>query len=88
MQVGNNAKILYARGSNLDEDSLFEERAGMFGKSLEEIAGPLHEIIAGSIEYCQPIRCHCCGCGRICRNEWRSRPAAAILKSLIFKKIY
>ena len=27
-------KILQARGANLDEDSLFEDRAGMFGKSL------------------------------------------------------
>ncbi len=33
--VGSNAKILHARGSNLDADSLFEERAGMFGKSLK-----------------------------------------------------
>ncbi len=31
---GSNIKILHARGSNLDSDSLFEERAGMFGKSL------------------------------------------------------
>jgi beta-glucosidase len=31
--VGNSAKILYAKGSFLDEDSLFEQRAGMFGKS-------------------------------------------------------
>jgi beta-glucosidase len=32
--AGSNARILYARGSNLDEDSAFEDRAGMFGKSL------------------------------------------------------
>ena len=32
--VGSQVKILTARGSNLDEDSLFEDRAGMFGKSL------------------------------------------------------
>ena len=32
--VGNNARILYARGSNLTEDSLLEQRATMFGKSL------------------------------------------------------
>ena len=30
--VGDNAKILYAKGSFLDYDSLFEQRAGMFGK--------------------------------------------------------
>jgi beta-glucosidase len=32
--VGNNAKIVYAKGSNLDYDSAFELRAGMFGKAL------------------------------------------------------
>ena len=32
--VGNKVKSLYAKGSNLDADSMFEERAGMFGKSL------------------------------------------------------
>jgi beta-glucosidase len=32
--LGDKVKILHARGSNLDADSLFEERAGMFGKSL------------------------------------------------------
>ncbi len=31
--AGNDARIVYARGSFLDEDSLFEERAGMFGKA-------------------------------------------------------
>ena len=32
--VGNTAKILYAKGSNLATDSLFEERSTMFGKTL------------------------------------------------------
>lgn len=32
--AGNGTKILYARGSNLDLDSAFEERATMFGKDL------------------------------------------------------
>ncbi|MBN8857362.1 MAG: beta-glucosidase BglX [Sphingobacteriales bacterium] len=32
--VGNNAKVVYAKGSNLTEDSLLEQRATMFGKSL------------------------------------------------------
>lgn len=32
--VGANAKILYAKGSNLDEDPAIEERGTMFGKSL------------------------------------------------------
>ena len=32
--VGANAKILYAKGSNLDYDAAYEERATMFGKTL------------------------------------------------------
>lgn len=32
--VGKNATVLYAKGSNLDYDAKFEERATMFGKSL------------------------------------------------------
>ena len=32
--VGSNAKIVYAKGSNLDADEAIEERATMFGKSL------------------------------------------------------
>lgn len=32
--VGNSAKILYAKGSNLDYDAAYEERATMFGKTL------------------------------------------------------
>lgn len=32
--LGSNAKILYAKGSNLDADSLLEDRATMFGRSL------------------------------------------------------
>ena len=31
--VGNKLKLLYAKGSFLDDDSVFEQRAGMFGKS-------------------------------------------------------
>ena len=31
--IGSNAQLLYARGCYLDYDSLFEQRAGMFGKS-------------------------------------------------------
>jgi beta-glucosidase len=31
--AGDDSKILYAKGSNLDDDTLFEQRAGMFGKA-------------------------------------------------------
>lgn len=34
MVAGSQVRILHARGSNLDSDSSFEARAGMFGKSL------------------------------------------------------
>jgi beta-glucosidase len=33
--VGSTAKIIYAKGSFLDADTLFEQRAGMFGKSFD-----------------------------------------------------
>ncbi len=42
---GNNLKILYAKGSNLDEDSLIEERGTMFGKSLNRDRRPAKEIL-------------------------------------------
>jgi len=43
--AGDGVKILYSRGSNLDADSLFEERAGMFGKSLHRDHRPAAEIL-------------------------------------------
>lgn len=48
--VGNEVKILTARGSNLDEDSLFEERAGMFGKSLRRDSRPASVILQEAVE--------------------------------------
>jgi beta-glucosidase len=47
--VGSNAKILFAKGSNLDADSLFEERAGMFGKSFKHDSRPAQQIIDEAI---------------------------------------
>jgi beta-glucosidase len=43
--VGNAGKVLYSLGSNLDADSLFEERAGMFGKSLHRDHRPAEVIL-------------------------------------------
>ena len=43
--VGDKVKILTARGSNLDYDSLFEERAGMFNKSLHRDSRPTQVLI-------------------------------------------
>jgi beta-glucosidase len=43
--AGNNVKILHGRGSNLDADSAFEERAGMFGKSLRRDSRPADVMI-------------------------------------------
>jgi beta-glucosidase len=42
---GNSVNILHARGSNLDADSLFEERAGMFGKSLRRDSRTAQQMI-------------------------------------------
>ena len=48
--AGSNVKILTARGSNLDQDSMFEERAGMFGKSLHRDSRPAEVIIQEAVE--------------------------------------
>lgn len=42
---GNKVKINYALGANLDADKVFEERAGMFGKSFQRDERPAQEII-------------------------------------------
>jgi len=42
--VGDGGKVLYSLGANLDADSLFEERATMFGKSLHRDHRPASEI--------------------------------------------
>ena len=47
--VGNQVKILYAKGSNLDADSAFEERAGMFGKGLGRDSRSESDIIAEAV---------------------------------------
>jgi len=47
--VGDKAKILYAKGSNLDADAAFEERAGMFGKGFGRDTRPAAEIIAEAV---------------------------------------
>lgn len=47
--VGDKAKILYAKGSNLDADAAFEERAGMFGKALGRDNRPAAEIIQEAV---------------------------------------
>ncbi len=43
--AGSGVNILYAMGSNLSSDSLFNERAQMFGKSLTRDNRPAQEII-------------------------------------------
>lgn len=48
--AGTQARILHARGSNLDEDSIFEERAGMFGKSLKRDSRPASVILQEAID--------------------------------------
>jgi beta-glucosidase len=47
--AGSNAKIVYAKGSNLDADSLIEERSTMFGKSLKRDKRPASEILQEAI---------------------------------------
>ncbi len=47
--VGDKAKILYAKGSNLDADAKFEERAGMFGKGFSRDTARPQDIIAEAV---------------------------------------
>jgi len=47
--AGNNTKILYAKGSNLDADAAFEQRATMFGKALQRDNRPAADIIAEAV---------------------------------------
>ena len=48
--VGNKVKIVHARGANLDADSLFEERGGMFGKSLRRDSRPANVILQEALD--------------------------------------
>ncbi len=48
--VGDKVKILHARGANLDADSLFEDRAGMFGKSLKRDSRPASVILQEAVD--------------------------------------
>jgi Glycosyl hydrolase family 3 C terminal domain. len=48
--AGNDARILYAHGSNLDEDSLFIERATMFGKTLKYDPRPKDVVIKEAVD--------------------------------------
>jgi beta-glucosidase len=47
--AGSNVKIVYSQGSNLDADSLFEQRATMFGKSLHRDHRPAEAIIQDAL---------------------------------------
>jgi len=47
--AGNNTKFLYAKGSNLDADPAFEQRATMFGKTLQRDNRPAADIIAEAV---------------------------------------
>ena len=48
--VGNSAKILYSKGSNLDDDAALEERATMFGKSLHRDTRTKQELVADALK--------------------------------------
>ena len=47
--AGDKFKIVYAKGSNLDADSSFADRAGMFGKSLHWDSRPANEMIEEAV---------------------------------------
>jgi beta-glucosidase len=47
--VGNQAQVFYAKGSNLDDDAAFEERATMFGKTLHRDNRTKEALLAEAI---------------------------------------
>jgi beta-glucosidase len=48
--VGNATKVLYAKGSNLDYDAAFEEKATMFGKTLHRDNRTKEELLAEALK--------------------------------------
>jgi beta-glucosidase len=48
--AGNAAKVLYAKGSNLDYDPAFEEKATMFGKTLHRDNRTKEELLAEALK--------------------------------------
>lgn len=48
--AGSKAIIVYAKGSNLDADSVFETRATVFGKSLHRDQRPANEILQEALK--------------------------------------
>ncbi len=48
--VGNSAKVLYSKGSNLDYDATLEERATMFGKTLHRDNRTAAELVAEALK--------------------------------------
>jgi beta-glucosidase len=50
--AANGAKVVYAKGCNLDYDSAFEARATMFGKSLDRDKRPLHDMVQEALNVC------------------------------------
>jgi beta-glucosidase len=53
--VGASAKVLYAKGSNLDYDAALEEKGTMFGKTLHRDNRTKEELLAEALENCQSI---------------------------------
>jgi beta-glucosidase len=51
--VGNDAKVLYAKGSNLDNDIAFEEKATVFGKSLRRDQRTKTELLNEAVRIAQ-----------------------------------
>ncbi len=47
--VGNNGKVLYAKGSNLDDDISFEEKATLFGKTLHRDQRTKSELLTEAL---------------------------------------
>jgi beta-glucosidase len=48
--LGSNARVLYAKGSNLDADPLFEQHATMFGKTLHRDSRSTEDLLKEALD--------------------------------------
>jgi len=46
--VGNNAKVLYARGANISDDSVFAKKVNVFGERIDIARAPAEHVHGSS----------------------------------------
>jgi beta-glucosidase len=67
--VGNKAKLLYAKGSFLDDDTVFEQRAGMFGKAFTRDGRTKEQLLQEALNIATQSDVVVAAFGRVSRND-------------------